>query len=60
MGWAGLVPVGGLIAGPIIDAVGEVPVLLFGAAVAVALGVFIDLDESVPPPHVRDLPLDSP
>jgi MFS family permease len=60
MGWAGLVPVGGLIAGPIIDAIGEVPVLLFGAAVAVALGILIDLDESAPPPHVRDLPLDSP
>lgn len=60
MGWAGLVPVGGLIAGPIIDAVGEVPVLLFGALVAAALGVLIDLDESAPPPHVRDLQLDSP
>ncbi len=54
MGWAGLVPVGGLIAGPIIDAIGEVPVILFGAVVAAALGLLIDLDESAPPPHVRD------
>ena len=60
MGWAGLVPVGGLIAGPIIDAIGEVPVLLFGAAVAAALGLLIDLDESTPPPHVPALRPDSP
>ena len=59
MGWAGLVPVGGLIAGPIIDAIGEMPVLLFGAVVAAALGLFIDLDESTPPPHVPGLQLDS-
>lgn len=52
MGWAGLVPVGGLIAGPVIDRVGVVPVLLFGAAVAIALAIVIDLDESVPPPLV--------
>ena len=55
MGWAGLVPVGGLIAGPVIDRVGVVPVLLFGAAVAIALAVVIDLDESAPPPHVPGL-----
>lgn len=60
MGWAGLVPVGGLIAGPIIDAIGEVPVLLFGAAVAAALGFLIDLDESAPPPHAPDLRPDCP
>lgn len=45
MGWAGLVPLGGLIAGPIIDAIGIVPVLLFGAAVAVVLAVAVDLRE---------------
>jgi MFS family permease len=45
MGWAGLVPVGGLIAGPVIDAVGMVPVLLFGAAVAAVLAATMDLRE---------------
>ncbi len=39
MAWAGLVPVGALIAGPAIDAIGLVPVLLAGAAVAVVLAV---------------------
>lgn len=43
MAWAGLVPLGGLIAGPIIDAVGISPVLLFGAVVAGALACFMDL-----------------
>jgi predicted MFS family arabinose efflux permease len=60
MGWAGLVPVGGLIAGPVIDAIGEVPVLLFGAVVAAVLGLLIDLDESAPPPHAPDPRPDSP
>lgn len=60
MGWAGLVPVGGLIAGPIIDAIGIVPVLMFGAAVSLILGLTIDLDESTPPPHVRDRRLGCP
>jgi MFS family permease len=45
MGWAGLVPVGGLIAGPVIDAVGIVPVLLFGAVVALVLAVVVNLSE---------------
>ncbi len=45
MGWAGLVPVGGLVAGPVIDHVGVVPVLLFGAAVALVLGLAVDLRE---------------
>lgn len=48
MGWAGLVPVGGLIAGPVIDAVGMQAVLIFGAAVALALGVLVDLREPEP------------
>ena len=45
MGWAGLVPVGGLIAGPVIDAVGIVPVLLFGAAVSLVLALVVNLRE---------------
>jgi predicted MFS family arabinose efflux permease len=45
MGWAGLVPLGGLIAGPAIDAVGIVPVLLFGAAVALVLALVVNLRE---------------
>ena len=43
MAWAGLVPLGGLIAGPIIDAVGISAVLVFGAIVAATLGALIDL-----------------
>ena len=43
MAWAGLVPLGGLIAGPIIDAVGISAVLVFGAIVAATLGATIDL-----------------
>lgn len=55
MGWAGLVPVGGLIAGPAIDAIGVVPVILFGAAVAAVLAFVMDLDESTPPPPAPTL-----
>ncbi len=43
MAWAGLVPLGGLLAGPVIDSVGISAVLLFGAAVALLLAVVIDL-----------------
>lgn len=43
MAWAGLVPLGGLIAGPIIDAVGISAVLLFGAIVAAVLAAAVDL-----------------
>lgn len=43
MAWAGLVPLGGLIAGPIIDAVGISSVLVAGAIVAALLAAFIDL-----------------
>lgn len=60
MGWAGLVPVGGLIAGPIIDAIGIVPVLLFGSVVAAVLALVMDLDESAPPPPVPVLRPGSP
>lgn len=45
MAWAGLVPLGGLIAGPIIDTINISAVLLAGAAVAAALGAVMDLTE---------------
>lgn len=45
MAWAGLVPLGGLIAGPIIDMVDISAVLLFGAFVALVLGLVMDLSE---------------
>ncbi len=50
MGWAGLVPLGGLIAGPVIDSIGISAVLLFGAAVAAVLAVVVDLREPAPAP----------
>ncbi len=50
MGWAGLVPLGSLVGGPIIDMVGLTPVFLFGAAVAVALAAYARL---TPPASVR-------
>ena len=43
MAWAGFVPLGGLIAGPIIDATSITAVLMFGAVVAAILGLTIDL-----------------
>ena len=43
MGWAGLVPLGSLLAGPAIEAVGISAVMLFGAAVALVLAVTVDL-----------------
>ena len=43
MGWAGLVPLGSLIAGPAIESVGISAVMLFGAAVALVLAVTVDL-----------------
>jgi MFS family permease len=45
MAWAGLVPVGGLLGGVLIDAVGMTTVLLVGAAVAAVLAVVVDLRE---------------
>ncbi len=45
MAWAGLVPLGGLVAGPIIDGIGISTVLVFGAAVAAVLGVVMNLTE---------------
>ncbi len=55
MGWAGLVPLGSLVGGPIIDAVGLPAVFLVGAAVAAMLVVYANLraehdeDPLVPP-----------
>ena len=43
MGWAGLVPLGSLIGGPIIDLVGLTTVFMFGAIVAVVLAWYADL-----------------
>lgn len=45
MAWAGLVPLGGLIAGPIIDGIGITSVLVFGAVVALLLGAVMNLTE---------------
>ena len=45
MAWAGLVPVGGLLGGMAVDAVGMTAVLLVGAAVAAVLAVGVDLRE---------------
>jgi MFS family permease len=47
LGWAGLVPLGSLIGGPIIDHVGLTWVFLFGAVVAAGLAWYADLR----PPH---------
>ena len=46
MGWAGLVPVGSLLAGPIIDAHGVTPVILGGAVAAAALVFYADFEPS--------------
>nr|WP_287392412.1 hypothetical protein [Candidatus Microthrix sp.] len=59
--WAGLVPVGSLLAGPVIDKVGGTPVLLFGAVVALALTKVGNLDRNQLPerrPLTRPLPTD--
>ncbi len=45
MAWAGLVPVGGLIGGALIDQIGMTPVLLGGAFVAAMLAVTVNLSE---------------
>jgi MFS family permease len=56
LGWAGLVPVGSLVGGPIIDAVGLTWVFLFGAVVALALVPYADLRFPEPegPPLLPD------
>lgn len=52
VGWAGLVPVGSLLAGPLIEATSATTVLLGGAAVALALAPFARLDR-IPGPASR-------
>ena len=49
MGWAGLVPLGSLIAGPVIDRTSISLVLLFGAVVALVLGLVVDLRRTPAP-----------
>ncbi len=44
MAFGGTVPIGNLLAGPIIDGVGITPVLLFGAAVALVLAAVVRLN----------------
>lgn len=44
MSFGGTVPLGNLVAGPIIDRIGVTPVVLFGAVAAVALWLVLDLD----------------
>jgi len=57
LGWAGLVPLGSLIGGPIIDAVGLTWVFLFGAVVALGLAWYADL--SFPEPDGPPIQPDS-
>ncbi len=45
MGFGGMVPVGSLAAGPLIDATSITLVLMVGAAVAVGLSFYARLDE---------------
>jgi predicted MFS family arabinose efflux permease len=47
MAWAGLVPVGGLIGGVVVDAVGMTAVLAAGAGVSLLLAIFVNLREPV-------------
>jgi MFS family permease len=48
MGFGGTVPIGNLIAGPIIEATSITTVVLAGAAIAVALAAYADLDSPQP------------
>ncbi len=48
MGFGGTVPIGNLLAGPIIEATSATTVLLAGAAIAVALAWWADLDDPDP------------
>ncbi len=45
MAWAGLVPVGGLLGGVVIDMIGMTPVLIAGAVVALLLALTVKLSE---------------
>jgi len=56
MAWAGLVPLGALVAGPIIDAVGITAVLFFGAIVAGILALVLNLSE----PELSSVPESAP
>jgi MFS family permease len=51
MAWAGLVPVGGLLAGPLIDRFGMTVVLMVGAAVSLLLAATVNLHG---PPRAED------
>ena len=54
MGFGGTVPIGNLIAGPIIDATSITVVVLFGAVIALGLAAYADLeDRPVSPPGGR-------
>ena len=53
MAWAGLVPVGGLLGGIVIDATTMSAVLLGGAAVAALLAVVVDLREPAAEPETQ-------
>src|SRR5690606_15305223 len=53
MGFGGTVPVGNLLAGPVIEATSITAVVLFGAAVSVALAWWADL---YPPPDEAGAP----
>jgi predicted MFS family arabinose efflux permease len=55
MGWAGMVPVGNLLAGPLIEATSVTTVLLVGAAWAAVLALVIRLDLRATPRPDRPL-----
>jgi MFS family permease len=57
MGFGGTVPIGNLIAGPLIEASSVTTVILAGAVVAVGLGAYADLDA---PPLVTHDPVVAP
>ena len=49
MAFGGTVPIGAMVAGPVADAIGITPVLLFGAVVAAALVLYADLARTTTP-----------
>lgn len=63
MAFGGTVPIGNVLFGPVVDAIGARPVLLFGAAFAVFLAWWCDLRRLPPdqflPPDVPHEPTDS-
>ena len=56
MGFGGTVPIGNLIAGPLIELTSITTVVLAGAAIAVALAVYADLDPREAEPAATDSP----